>query len=130
MHKRTRMIVLTKGKILTFLSLFALITLCILALLLLSRPKTTQVFSGYENILNRQILTTEKKQIKSTGKKLLEHIFGYKIVPTPLPIPYASPAPTSEPKELIVLLLKTFQDLVETMQKLEIILKFSSQCLT
>lgn len=99
-NKRTRMIVLTKGKILTFLSLFTLVLICLSMLLLIPRNKSRQAFSGYENIIDREIFpANENKEQKKDGigTKLLSHIFKYSKPPEPAPV--NSPAP-EHPEEL------------------------------
>lgn len=103
MAKRTRMIVLTKGKILTFLSLGLLIILCSALLGFISKTSSKQAFSGYENILKRQIMPSsqgEKEEKESSGIKLLTRIFKYSKPANPIP----SPTPAKEPDETLQLI--------------------------
>ena len=82
------MIVLTKGKILTFLSLFIVAIICCLILYYLSKPAYKEAFSGYENILNRQIFPQEDTVEKDfSGKRILKHIFKFSDAPSPTPSP-------------------------------------------
>ena len=101
MRKRTRMIVLTKGRLIGFLCLFTMSLLCVIILLSVSSPECSYAFSGYKNIINRQILPKEEeKNSESAGKKLLKHIFKFEEMPVVTPSPTPTVAPT-EPPEII-----------------------------
>ncbi|MBE7015420.1 MAG: hypothetical protein E7417_01185 [Ruminococcaceae bacterium] len=90
------MIVITKGKILTFFATVFVIALCVLSLSLVSKEDSLAVFSAYENIINRQLMPqeTEKPAKDKLGKRLLKHIFKLDEPPQPTPAPTPSPTPT------------------------------------
>ena len=76
MGKRTRMIVVTKGRIIGFFSLFTMTLVCVLLLALMSQPECSYAFSHYKTIIQSQILPAdEPATYESSGEKLLKHIF-------------------------------------------------------
>lgn len=99
MSKRTRMIVLTKAKILTFLSLFATFVLCAISLIIVSQNASKQAFSGYENIIDRQLIPAhhEENEKVSVGMKIITHIFKYSMPAKAEPTKPPTPKPTAQP---------------------------------
>lgn len=93
MHKRTRMIILTKANIIKNITLFSIISICIILLFAVSKKETIMVFSNYEKILDREILNNQESY--DYGTKLLKHIYKFDIVSTPSP----EPSPKAEPTE-------------------------------
>lgn len=94
MGKRTRMIVVTKGKIIGFFSLFGLACACAVLLAIVPQPECSYAFSDYKSIIQNQILpAVEPKAYESSGERLLKHIFKLDAVPAPTMSPTATPAP-------------------------------------
>ena len=80
MIKGTRMIVVTKDKILKMLFLILIIVLFVIICLLLKSNVSINAFSEYESILNSEIVPASKKEDepkekKSSSEKILQHFF-------------------------------------------------------
>lgn len=80
MIKRTRMIVITKEKIIKMFFLMLMILLFIVICLVLKRNVSINAFSEYENILNNEIVPASNKEEepvekKSWAEKMLQHFF-------------------------------------------------------
>lgn len=93
------MIVLTKGKLITYLTLFFAIILCLVFLFMLSSGATKQAFSGYENIIDRQLIPAHLKEEEkdSIGMKIITHIFKYSKPEKKPPSETPAPEPTTVP---------------------------------
>lgn len=100
MRRGTRMIVITKGKVLAFFASVFVIVLCIISLGMVCKNENVTAFSSYENIINRQLMPQdEEEQIptEKTGKRLLKHIFKFDEPPVPTPVPTQTPTPEPTP---------------------------------
>ncbi len=106
MIKGTRMIVITKNKIIAAASLFLLLLVCIVSITLVSKSKNITAFSSYKNIIDSEIVPANeeknKKEEKNVSNEILRHFFGLKegkavSTPEPTQIPFKTPIPTEEP---------------------------------
>lgn len=78
--KGTRMIVITKEKIIKMFLLMLIVILVIMVCIILKRNVSINAFSEYENILNNEILPANKKEEvpkeeKSRVEEILQHFF-------------------------------------------------------
>ena len=108
--KGTRMIVITKNKIIAAASLFLLLTICIISIATVSKNKNITAFSSYKNIIDSEIVPakeTEEKKEKNFSNEILRHFFGLKEgkaskeqeeaeVPAETPVPSSEPTITAE----------------------------------
>lgn len=107
MIKGTRMIVITKNKILASCGLVLLLAVCMATVRFISSKENITAFSDYESIIDSQIAPAHKEKNKKSAEendkteiweKILDHFFvlnGY--VQKSEPEPEATPAPASPP---------------------------------
>ena len=78
--KGTRMIIITKNKIIVTVSTFVLLLSCIVSIMLVSGQKNITAFSDYKNIIEGEIMPVREKEVKEKekpklSKKILKHFF-------------------------------------------------------
>lgn len=104
MIKGTRMIVITRKKILILASLLSLLSISLTVLFFLPQEPFVTTFTGYKNIIDSQIVPARNEQITEPVKKqsrytrLLKNFFllqdnSKDIASTPMPAPTESPPP-------------------------------------
>lgn len=81
MIKGTRMIVITKNKIIALACLLSLLGICVAQIVMLSGDEYITAFSGYQNIIDSQIVPKaekeepEEKTGESVADRILKHFF-------------------------------------------------------
>lgn len=108
MIKGTRMIVITKNKIIALACLLSLLGICVSLIIMLSGNEYITAFSGYQSIIDSQIVPKaekdkpEEKKRKSLADGVLKHFFVFsdsKKIPEATQEPTASPKP--EPEKML-----------------------------
>lgn len=101
MIKGTRMIVITRKKIMLAACLLSIVCICVISLMCVSKIGYVTAFSGYESIIDSQFVPARRERsIKKENvyTKILEGFFVLKkgdevATPTPEPVPEITPEP-------------------------------------
>lgn len=105
MIKGTKMIVITKNKIIAAAGLFLLFFMCIVMMCVLTKSEEITAFSSYKNIIDSELVpkAEKKEEIKteenreSLPDKILRHFFVLGEAERSQPEPSQTPVPTETP---------------------------------